>query len=169
MLLAAAAAAANAVKGLAPQAPSLPAPPSVPNLTEALRSGSEAASKLSLPEAPSIPSVPSDSTGLQQVCSGYLCASVSCSDHAHVAYTHADKSAISVLTIPDMVEACFGSTVRLFSPTSVAQSFLSSTLTCLHLLQAIGLAAAEAIAALVAANIVGSLTAKKSGRKAYGK
>lgn len=35
--------------------------------------------------------------------------------------------------------------------------------------QAIGLAAAEAIAALVAANIVGSLTAKKSGRKAYGK
>ncbi|KAL3131340.1 hypothetical protein ABBQ38_000627 [Trebouxia sp. C0009 RCD-2024] len=35
--------------------------------------------------------------------------------------------------------------------------------------QAIALAAAEAIAALVVANIVGALTAKKSGRKAYGK
>lgn len=35
--------------------------------------------------------------------------------------------------------------------------------------QAAGLAAAEAIAALAASNIVGSLTAKKSGRKAYGK
>lgn len=37
------------------------------------------------------------------------------------------------------------------------------------LLQAIALAAAEAIAALVAVNIVGSLTAKKSGSKAHGK
>ena len=37
------------------------------------------------------------------------------------------------------------------------------------MLQAIGLAGAEAIAALIAGNIVGSLTAKKSGRKAYGK
>ncbi len=34
-------------------------------------------------------------------------------------------------------------------------------------MQAIGLAAAEAIAALVTVNIVGSLTAKKDGRKAY--
>lgn len=39
----------------------------------------------------------------------------------------------------------------------------------IQMLQAAGLAAAEAIAALAASNIVGSLTAKKSGRKAYGK
>ena len=38
-----------------------------------------------------------------------------------------------------------------------------------QMLQAAGLAAAEAIAAIVISNIVGSLTAKKSGRKAYGK
>lgn len=40
---------------------------------------------------------------------------------------------------------------------------------CCQFVQAIALAAAEAIAALVVANIVGALTAKKSGRKAYGK
>ena len=37
------------------------------------------------------------------------------------------------------------------------------------MLQAAGVAAAEAVAAIVALNIVGSLTAKTSGVKAYGK
>lgn len=94
---AAAAAAANAVKSV-PEAPSLPSPPSLPNPTEALKSTSDAASKLSLPEAPSVTKVGQDSSALQQ---------------------------------------------------------------------AIGLAAAETIAALVTVNIVGSLTSKKDGRKAY--
>lgn len=94
---AATAAAANAVKSV-PEAPSLPSPPSLPNPTEALKSTSDAASKLSLPEAPSVTSVGQDSSALQQ---------------------------------------------------------------------AIGLAAAETIAALVTVNIVGSLTSKKDGRKAY--
>ena len=68
MLLAAATAAANAVKGSAPESPSLPSPPSLPNPTEALRSSTDAASKVSLPGAPSMPTSSSDSTGLQQVC-----------------------------------------------------------------------------------------------------
>lgn len=36
-------------------------------------------------------------------------------------------------------------------------------------LQAAGVAASEVVAAVVVLNIVGSLTAKKSGAKAYGK
>ncbi|KAL0047351.1 hypothetical protein WJX82_001169 [Trebouxia sp. C0006] len=63
--VAAAAAAANAVKSV-PEAPSLPSPPSLPNPTEALKSTSDAASKLSLPEAPSVTSVGQDSSALQQ-------------------------------------------------------------------------------------------------------
>ena len=41
--------------------------------------------------------------------------------------------------------------------------------TILSDLQAVGLAAAEALAALITVNIVGSLTSNKSGRKSYGK
>ncbi len=66
VVTAAAAAAANAVKSV-PEAPSLPSPPTLPIPTEALKSTSDAASKLSLPEAPSLTSIGQDSTALQQV------------------------------------------------------------------------------------------------------
>jgi len=73
---AAAAAAANAVKSV-PEAPSLPSPPSLPNPTEALKSTSDAASKLSLPEAPSVTSVGQDSSALQQVTSLFCMSLIS--------------------------------------------------------------------------------------------